>query len=202
MQLTTYFKKLISIKSLLLTSIMLGLLYANPALADSTSSTTPALLISNFTIISKVMLAVSILMGIALFAGGMFQLKRYGEMRTMMSHQMTLAKPMMLILAGVSLIALPWFIPLGLMSFWSSASPLQYQGGPEGYDAYIPPVLVFVRVIGIGAFMRGLVLLARSGGQGGQPGTTGRALMHLFGGILAVHILGSVHLLEQIMGWI
>ncbi len=187
---TTRFLKL----SLLISGIV-GLCFSSSALADAD----PRVLAHNFGILATILQDISIAMGITLFAAGMFKLKRFGQMRTFMSHQMTLAGPLMMLLAAVCLLMLPFILKTGMLAFWGETNPLRYTGGTDGYEAYMVPVLMFVRLIGIGSFMRGLMLVSRSGRIGGQPGTVGRAMIHIFAGILAIHVLGTVNLLMKIM---
>lgn len=164
-------------------------------------SFSPALLAKNMGIIARVLQSLSIGAGVALFLGGMFQFKRFAQTRTFMSHQMTVATPLMMIIAAVLFLMLPSFSGMLLHSFWGTTSPLRYSGGTSPYQQVIPPVLMFVRIIGVVAIMRGLMLLSRSGRIGGQPGTMGRCMIHLFTGILCMHIVGTTHLLRQIMGF-
>lgn len=160
----------------------------------------PSVLLHNFGELANILQSVSILIGIGLFIGALFKIKRYAEMRTMMSHQITLAGPLMMIIAATALIVMPTFISTAVFSVWGTSNPLAYQGGVvEGYEQFIPPILMFARLIGVAAMIRGLVLVSRSGKVGGQPGTTSKALLHLIGGILLIHILGTLHILKTLL---
>jgi len=159
-----------------------------------------ALLTHNFQIIATILENVSVIMGVLFVLLALFKFKRHGESRTMMSHQHTIAEPLLMLLAGAMLLVLPAFIGSMLLAFWGTASPLQYSGGSHGYSSLVPPIILFVRIVGVGAFIRGIVLLSRSGGQQSQHGTFGKALIHIFAGILCVHILGTIDLLEQLLG--
>lgn len=156
-------------------------------------------LTSNLLIIAKIMQIIGIGMGIAFIFGAMMKFKKYGEMRTMMSSQMTVYAPLSMLLAGTLLIMLPTFISTALHAFWGTDSPLSYDSG-EWWGDLMEPIIVFVRIVGVGSFMRGIVLLARAGAEHNQPGTLGKALIHIFAGILCVHIIGTKNLLEAILG--
>ena len=157
-------------------------------------------MLHNIGTIANILNMVSILMGLGLFLAGIFQFKKYGESRTQMSSQHSITAPLVMVIAGIFLLILPYTITSSLLAFWGQGQtlPLQYQG-PTTYDidVYIPVILAFVRLIGVGAIMRALVLFSKLGSQG-QPGTMGKAVMHLIGGILCVHILGTVRLVEFI----
>ena len=103
------------------------------------------------------MQAIAIAIGIGLFLGGFFKLKKYGEQRTMMSAQMTMSGPLLMIISGSALLILPTFISTALLALWGNSNPLQYSGDTSGLGAFIPPILMFIRIIGVGSFIRGLV---------------------------------------------
>ena len=157
-------------------------------------------MLHNIGTIANILNVVAIMMGLGLFLAGLFQFKKYGEARTQMSSQHSIAAPLAMVISGVFLLILPYTITSSLLAFWGPGQtmPLAYQG-PTSYDidVYIPVVLAFLRLIGVGAIIRALVLFSKLGAQG-QPGTMGKAVMHLIGGILCVHILGTVQLVEFI----
>lgn len=159
-----------------------------------------ALLTQHFQTIATIMENISIIMGVLFVLLALFKFKKHGESRTMMSQQHTMAEPLLMLIAGTMLLVLPTFLGSMLLAFWGTASPLGYPGGSTGYSSLIKPIILFVRIVGVAAFIRGIVLLSRSGGQQSQHGTFGKAMIHIFAGILCVHILGTVELLEQILG--
>lgn len=162
----------------------------------------PSIWTHNFHYVGVILLSFSIISGVGLFVGGIFKLKRYGESRTMMSQQLTLAGPVFMILASICLLLLPFLASTALLAFWGNQNPLTYNGGPDGYNAYIPPILMLVRLVGVGAVIRSLYLISRAGGQSSQPGTIGRAFSHFLGGLLAIHILGTISLLMDLFDFI
>ena len=52
-------------------------------------------------------------------------------------------------------------------------------------------------VVGIVAFIRGMIMLNKVGGQGAQPGTMGKALTHIVGGLLAINMWGFWEVIEN-----
>jgi intracellular multiplication protein IcmC len=59
------------------------------------------------------------------------------------------------------------------------------------------PLTMIIQVIGLIAFVRGWVLIARSASQGQPPGGTGKGFMHVFGGILAINIVGTLEMINN-----
>lgn len=160
----------------------------------------PTVLMANLGILANIFESFAIAIGLSLFLSGLFKLKRYSEMRTFMSYQLSIASPLLMLIAGISLLCFPLFIKTALINFWSTSSPLKYQGPLSNWELLIPPIIVFVRLIGVAAFIRGLVLFSRCGSTQTPPGMMGKALLHFMGGLLCVHILGTMRLLKSIIG--
>lgn len=155
------------------------------------------ILARHFQTIGDIVYIVSIMLGVSLLLGAFFQFKRYGEMRTFMSQQMTMAGPLLMLICASILLVLPVFINVELLAIFGSDSPLRYEGSTDGLGQLIPPILIFVRVIGVIAVVRGVMMLSRAGHQA-QPGTIGKALTQIIAGALCIHILGVTHLMENI----
>ena len=162
----------------------------------------PNLLVHNVGLVADIVEYISIAMGIGLILSGLFKLKRYGEMRTMMSMHITIAAPLMMLLGGTMLLLLPTVIGSSLLAFWGTTSPLAIPTtGAGDFDKYMLPIVMFVRLVGVISFVRGVLMIARLGKEGQQPGTGGKALMHMIGGILCIHIVGTYHLVIQVLGF-
>ena len=56
---------------------------------------------------------------------------------------------------------------------------------------------LLIQVIGVFAFVKGWVMIARSASQGQPPGGTGKGLMHVFGGILAMNIVATLQVVNN-----
>ena len=122
-----------------------------------------------------------------------YMLKKYGQMRTMMAMNVSIAKPMVVLLTGAGLIYVPGIIDVGLDSLWSynSNSVLKYPTDTSSWEAIINPLIDVVRLFGFIAFVRGWAMIAKFGAEQAQPGTGGKAVMHMIGGLLAMNIVGT-----------
>lgn len=159
-------------------------------------------LINNLETSTDIIQAFAIISGLTLFLMGLFKLKRYGEMRTFMSTQMTMAKPLMLIICGALLLWTPLLINTVVAAFWGANAVNQYpHSSIPQLQQMEDAITIFVRVIGVCAFLRGWIMLAKSGGEGQQPGVRGKALIHIFAGVLLIHIILTMDLLKQLMGF-
>ena len=138
--------------------------------------------------------AVSTIAGIVLILTGVLKLKRYGQMRSQMSTQMTLAGPLMYLICGSILLALPTMLPAIEAMVFASANDTLYQG-----KLNIKGIIYFIRFLGLCAFIRGFIMLSRSG-SGGQPGSIGKALVFVFAGVMLMHIVTVSQLTEDFFG--
>lgn len=161
----------------------------------------PYVIIQNLGKIAVMVQSVAVFMGVSLIFGSLFHFKKYGEQRTFMSQQMTIAGPSVKLLAGVCMLLLPTFIDTAVQAFWTSHSPVRYPVGNHGWDQYIPVVLVFTRLIGVGAIIRSIILFSRAGSSGGQPGSLGKAGIMFVSGLLLLHVVGVYHLFQQILDY-
>src|SRR3989344_183293 len=173
------------------------------ALAQSVTGddTSPQLITQNIALMARIAEYVSIAAGLSLFLGGLFKLKRYGEMRTMMSQQITLAAPLFMILSGGALLYLPLVLGTALYAVWGTTNPMAIPTfGYSSIDNMLPPIVMFVRFVGVVSFIRGWLMVARLGKEA-QPGTAGKAMMHIIGGILCIHIVGTAHIIQNLLGF-
>ena len=165
------------------------------------SSFDPTALLTNLTDTSVIVLNSTILIGLFLIAGSILKLKKYGEMRGIMSHQMSIGAPLMLLVGGTGLLMLPWLSTTLISMIFGNASPLiMATTGIDDWDSLMESVVILTRIIGVISLSRGLCMLARAGSQNRQPGSIGRGSIFVVAGVLCIHILGTISLLEYILG--
>lgn len=164
-------------------------------------------LIASFFSIEKLVTGTAYLMGIAFAVKALFCLKVYGESRTQMSGQASIKEPLVYFLVSAMLLFLPTSFETFMNSTFGYSQILAYspttngsailttlfgQNSPFGYT-----VSLAVQVVGVIAFVRGWVLIARSATSGQPPGGTGQGLTHVFGGILAMNIVGTMQMVNE-----
>ncbi len=143
------------------------------------------------------------LIGLSLGLKAVYTLKVYGEARTMQSSTSSIKEPIFYMLVAGLLIYFPTAMDIMLNSSFGSSSVLAYgdsdimTGIFSGDSDLGNAVVIIFQTIGLYAFVRGWVLIARSASQGQQPGGMGKGLMHVFGGILAVNIVGTVEMVNN-----
>lgn len=160
--------------------------------------------------VERLITGAAYLIGCALLFKAIYSLKVYGEARTMMSSNSSIKEPIVYLLVGAIFIYLPTGVAAVMTTTFGYPNVkniLQY--APLGssnptLDALFGtgsvvgrPLLIIIQVIGLVAFVRGWVLIARSASQGQPPGGTGKGLIHVFGGILAVNIVGTLEMINN-----
>lgn len=172
---------------------------------DISSGTTTVLvnLANNLLPVQKLITGAAYLIGIAFAVKALYSLKVYGEARTMMSSNTSIKEPVFYFMASAFLIFFPTGVDVILQTSFGSSNILSYSESSAaqalfGGDNDLGNALVIIfQTIGLYAFVRGWVLIARAASQGQPPGGTGKGLMHVFGGILAVNIVGTVEMINN-----
>lgn len=147
------------------------------------------------------------LMGLGFAIKALYSLKGYGESRTMMSSNTSIKEPLIYMLVAAMLIYLPTGFEVLMNSTFGYSSVLAYapvNSNSEAIDTLFGPgsavgasLALIIQTIGLVAFVRGWVLIARSASHGQQPGGTGKGLIHIFGGILAMNIVGTLQIINN-----
>lgn len=157
--------------------------------------------------IQKLITGAAYIMGIMFAIKALMTLKQFGESRSAMSGSShSIKEPLIYFLVSAVLLYFP--TALRIMNntvFGPDYSPLSYltTQNPGGDFLFGSGSLVgkslalIIQTIGGIAFVRGWLLIARASGQGQQPGGTGKGLMHVFGGILAMNIVLTLQIINN-----
>jgi len=129
----------------------------------------------------------SFIAGLVISGAALFKLREVGDGRTQ------LKTPLIWAVAGAFLLALPGTIEtatqtlsLGSNSAYKLLSNSHTTTGNQQVEAAFSGVLLFIKLVGHIAFVRGLFLLKEYGS--GKEGTLGRALTMIFGGAACINI--------------
>lgn len=153
--------------------------------------------------IKNFLIVLCYVVGVGLSVAAVMKLKKYGTRTAFMSVEMSMVGPFLQFFIGVGLFYMPYFISaINLTIFTSSGvqNQLGYSVTGVDYNTYIEPVLGIIQIIGIIAFMRGWLLLAKATNPGQQPGAISKGVTHIVGGILAVNIRTFITVIYQTLG--
>jgi intracellular multiplication protein IcmC len=146
--------------------------------------------------------ALSYTIGFLFMIIALFRLKEYGA-NPMYRQPGLITSCLSYFVAGVMLIYLPSALDVGAATFLAdngdnslfSYTAVKNKG--FGYEELVSPVVDIVKIVGLLAFIRGWVMLSKMGNEQ-HKGVMFKGLMHVFGGILAVNILGVYTLFARV----
>lgn len=149
--------------------------------------------ISNNLVPDLVRLAVAVAYvgGVWIFVGGLFELKKMGDYRSMMYQPTDFKGPVVSMLFGACLVWLPTAFEISTNTLFQVAPSEDFRElDPEGTITYFLGVIFNVmKAVGVIAFIRGWFLLAKMGdAQASSQGFLGRGLIHLLFGVISFHL--------------
>lgn len=159
---------------------------------------------NQFPNIYRLITALAYLMGIAFIFRGIYQLKVYGDLRTMMSVQTNFKATMMVFFAGTALLYAPTAFKSMMLSTFATTEVTDPMGyGPTAHSLSTllasHAVLLFVQLIGTISFIKGWVSLTHVSNPNGRS-TMGKAITHIVAGLLAINIEGTKEILKASFG--
>ncbi len=144
------------------------------------------------------------LMGIGFAMKALFTLKTHGEQRSSLSGLGSMKEAIVYIFVAMMLLYFPSAFAALMNTTFGYSSVLAYSQNPYltgllGSDSAVgSSITIIIQVIGLFAFVKGWLMIARGANQGGQSqGQTGKGLMHVFGGILAMNIVGTIEVITN-----
>lgn len=161
---------------------------------------------SNLAPVEKLITGAAYLIGISFAFKALYSLKMYGEARTMMSSNTSMKEPLVYFAVAAIFIYFPTGLDIMLNSTFGDSNILSFTNGSNnqttnslfGSGSPVAWALrIIIQTIGLAAFVRGWILVARSASQGQPPGGTGKGLVHVLGGILAINIVGTVNMINN-----
>ena len=135
----------------------------------------------------------SVIAGILFILLGIMEFKRFAEAKGMSGQQNSMAKPLTLIICGSVLVALPSILPAIITAFFASSQDDAYNPATPGMHGLV----MFLKFLGLCSVIKGITMLAKTGGNGVQPGMRGKSFIHIFCGVLLLHIYAVQDLLQN-----
>lgn len=148
----------------------------------------------------RLVTAIGYVIGLYLIFFSLLKFKQFGEQRTMMSAQHHLKEPLTYMVIGALLLYLPSSVQVGMSTFWAEPNPYGYLEDTDQWAQFINNCFLVVQLFGTIAFIRGLVILSHTGGQGGGQGQFGKGVTHVIGGIFCINIYQFVKVILFTLG--
>lgn len=150
--------------------------------------------------------AVSYVIGFVFIASALLELKKIGE-----SHGAAggISGPLIKMITAVALIFLPSIVETGRYTLWGVGhdDPIfAYTGvSDQTWDTVLKSSVLIVKAIGYISVIRGFTMLSRvhqHGGQSGSTGSTGKAVIYITSGILAINIVATTRVVAASLGFV
>lgn len=165
-------------------------------------------LANNLLPVQTLLKGAAYVLGLTFAFKALYSLKVYGEQRTMMSSQTSVKEPLTYLFVSAVFLFLPTVMKMFLTSSFGSPNILAYapiNSSNKTMNALFGSqsevghsIALIIQTIGFVAFIRGWVMVARAASQGGgQQTTTGKGLMHVFGGILAINVVSTLQIVNN-----
>jgi intracellular multiplication protein IcmC len=150
--------------------------------------------------IQNLLTGAAFIIGVAFLVRGVMALKQLGEQRSHMSPHHSIKEPLIFFLSGTMLLYLKDAINTFNMTLFGNTSILAYNQLNSNFTSQLANagqnIILFVQVIGLIAFIRGWIIIAKGATQSGHSqGGFGKGLMHIFGGILAINVVATLNVL-------
>lgn len=196
-------------KWILISLGVIGLLFIpHPALADTNPLFDfPALndMLNNIQrqipYLNQFLSATAYLIGFYMVFKALYELKKYGEARTMMSNNTDFRGPSTMLIMGAFMIFFPTFIDISLTTVFGNANILQYTDtNNANWDNMRETIIKIVQFIGAAAVFRGGLFFHKVGTGQAQPNTLTRAFTHVIGGVLCLNIVAAKDILYGTLG--
>jgi intracellular multiplication protein IcmC len=150
----------------------------------------------------RLVTALAYVMGIFFIITGIIELKHFGESRSMMSQEHSLAKPLIALTVGTMLLYLPASVQTGLSTFWVTPNPYGYLPSSSDGSNWMDlssAVFMVIQLVGTIAFIRGLLMMRHVAGHG-QPDTFAKAVAHIVAGILCINLYQFLQVIFDTLG--
>lgn len=148
----------------------------------------------------RLVTALAYVLGFYLMVKGVMDLKQFGEARSMMSQEHSIMKPLVTLGVGTMLVYLPSSVEMGLSTFWMDVNPYGYLPDTEdsNWADLTDAAFMVVQLVGVVAFIRGLLMLTRVVGQGQD--TFGKAMAYVVSGILCINMYQFLQAVFETLG--
>lgn len=160
-------------------------------------------------LIRTLVAAVAWICGIVLIWKGITGFKIFATQTFGSAQRGEMSGPIVYLMVGAILCYLPTTYEVGLFTIFNKAEVGNEQDLvayliPNAEEKWVDIALVLVKymmLVGFIAFVRGWLILSKMGQSGAQPGSMGKGLVHVIGGILLMNIPDFMQIMAQTFGF-
>lgn len=158
--------------------------------------------------IYPVLVGLCYLLGVFFILKALFMLKKLGYKTAFMHADSGMIGPAGIMLIGVILMYTPSFLEIMFLTLYGTSEVTAVAGwsGVSGdsniasWEDAIVPMIGLIQIIGMCAFIKGWITIMKATGANAQPGNLSKGFMHVFSGILAINITGTIDVINRSLG--
>ena len=159
--------------------------------------------------LKRLIVAISYVTGIALIARGLLMYRIFANQTYGSQQRGEIAGPLVFLIVGGILCYFPSSVDTTLLTVFGSTE-IELISNPIAYDQSASMakwhtikkiVISYMTLIGLIAFVRGWIILSKMGHQGSQPGSVGKGVTHIIGGILLINCVKTATIIAQTFGY-
>lgn len=162
-----------------------------------------------FTSLEHLIIAITYIIGLALIVRGIMMYRIFANQTFGSAQRGEIAGPMVHLVVGALLLYIPSTLTTSLTTVFGTSEVTSAQNligyatlsSTEKWKKLTDVVVQYMLLIGLIAFVRGWVILSKMGHSGSQPGSIGKGLIHVIGGILLINIVDTVNILGCTFGY-
>lgn len=178
---------------------------------DSSFSIDVALanLAGSFNSLVVLVRALSYIIGLTLIVRGVMMYRIFATQTMSSAQKGEIAGPLVFLMVGAFLLYFPSTLATSLTSVFGdnnvagSTELIAYKdlSGLQKWTAISDVVVKYMYLIGLIAFVRGWVILSKMGHSGAQPGSLGKGIIHVIGGVLLINVVKTFNVLATTLGY-
>lgn len=169
-------------------------------------------LTSSFDSLVMLVVAVSYVTGLSLVVRGVMMYRQFANQTMASAQRGEIAGPMVFIVVGAILIYFPSTLDTSLATLFGNvnsnnlkmaSSMIGYQSLAQGaeWQRIADVVVKYVQLVGLIAFVRGWIILSKMGHSGSQPGSVGKGITHIVGGVLLINVIDTFNVFATTFGY-
>lgn len=156
-----------------------------------------------------VLIGLCYLLGSFFVLKAFFMLKKMGYKTAFMHAGSSLIGPAGVLMIGIILMYTPQVLKILFLTLYGNAEvtsvsawsgPASGGGTAAKWERAIEPMIGLIQVIGLCAFIKGWVQIMKSTGENAPPGNLSKGLLHVFAGVLAINITGTMDVINHTLG--
>jgi intracellular multiplication protein IcmC len=159
--------------------------------------------------LQHLIIAIAYITGLYLIVRGIMMYKVFGSQTMASAQRGEFAGPLVHIVIGAILLYIPSTLNTSLTTIFGDTTIGQASdligyksfAATEKWQELSDVIVQYMYLVGLIAFIRGWVILSKMGHSGSQPGSIGKGLIHVIGGILLINVVDTFNLLASTFGY-